>query len=118
MNVTPYRWVLGIGALVLALPTSAYEEVRVTDGAVIEGRVSYDGRIPTRRIVPTSDREVCGGMREWQLVERGTDNGIRNAIVYLEAVERGKSWPEALTSDPPVLDNHDCMFDPLSLIHI
>lgn len=112
MKVSMCSWALGFSALALALPAPAYEEVSIADGAVIEGRVTYDGRIPTRRIVPTSDREVCGGIREWQLVERGADNGIRNAIVYLEAIERGKGWPEAVTATTPVLDNHHCMFDP------
>lgn len=108
-------WRLAIacsGAILLAVPAAAYEEAEVADGAIIEGRVSYDGRIPTRRIVPTSDREVCGGIREWQLVERGADNGVKNAVVYLETIERGKPWPEEVTSETPVIDNLDCMFEP------
>lgn len=113
MNVSIWKWISGVwGALLLSMPAIAYEEVSVADGAVIEGRVTYEGPIPTRRIVPTSDREVCGGIREWQLVERGADNGIRNAVVYLEAIERGKAWPADAATETPVMDNLDCMFKP------
>lgn len=110
-------WAIGCGcALFLAAPATAYEETEVADGAVIEGRVSYEGRIPTRRIVPTSDREICGGIREWQLVERDADNGIKNAVVYLEAIDRGKAWPDEVSATTPVMDNLDCMFEPHVLV--
>lgn len=112
MKVIISNWALGFAALILASPAPAYEQASVDNGGVIAGRVTYDGRIPTRKIVPTKDREVCGDVREWQLVERGAGNGIRNAIVYLEAVERGKPWPEDTAGKVPVLDNRDCMFDP------
>jgi plastocyanin len=107
-----------IWAMLVAMPSfsaMAYEETEVTDGAVIEGRVTYEGRIPSRRIVPTSDREICGGIREWQLVERDADNGIKSAVVYLEAVERGKPWGET-QREVPVMDNLDCMFEPYVLV--
>lgn len=102
----------GLIAATLSLPAMAYEEISVRDGAVIEGRVTYEGRIPVRRIVPTSDREICGGIREWPLVERGAENGVKNAVVYLEQVERGKAWPEEMRDTVPVIDNRDCMFEP------
>jgi hypothetical protein len=102
----------GLVAATLSLPATAYEEISVRDGAVIEGRVTYDGRIPVRRIVPTSDREICGGIREWPLVERGAENGVKNAVVYLEQVERGKAWPDEMRDTVPVIDNLDCMFEP------
>ncbi len=108
-------FVFALSAAMLSGPTLAYEEMEVPDGAVIEGRVTFEGRIPSRRIVPTSDREVCGGIREWQLVERDADNGIRNAVIYLEAVERGKPWEETQL-EVPVMDNLDCMFEPHVLV--
>lgn len=103
------------GLLLGALPPSAalaYEEITVEDGARIEGRVTYTGTIPTKKIVPTKDREVCGSVREWEQAEVGADNGLENAVVYLESVERGKPWPEDAGMQTPVIDNKDCMFDP------
>jgi hypothetical protein len=102
----------GLIAACLSATAGAYEEISVSDGAVIEGRVTYDGRIPVRRVIPTSDREICGPIREWTLVERGPDNGVKNAIVYLERVERGKPWPEETRDTIPVIDNLDCNFEP------
>ncbi len=99
-----------MSATLLSLPAIAYEEIDVEDGAVLEGRVTYDGRIPTRRIVPTADRDVCGDPRQWEQAEIGPENGLVNAVVYLERVERGKPWPEDL--ETPVIDNIDCMFKP------
>jgi plastocyanin len=94
------------------LPATAYEVTAVTDGAVIEGRVTYTGAIPTRRIVVTKDREVCGEVRDWQQAEVGADDGLRNAVVYLQEVDRGKAWPEGVRLQTPILDNRNCMFDP------
>lgn len=109
---TAFGFICAIPAAMLPVSSLAYEETEVADGAVIEGRVTYEGRIPSRRIVPTSDREICGGMREWQLVERDAENGIRHAVVYLESVERGKPWAEDMQAEVPVIDNVDCMFEP------
>lgn len=117
MDSSLFKWITGFGgAVLLALPVAAYEEASISDGAVLEGRVSYEGNIPTRRIVPTSDRDICGAIREWELVERDSDNGVRNAVVYLESVERGKPWPEDIAASTPVMDNLDCMFDPHVLV--
>jgi hypothetical protein len=115
-NPAPVFLALGLaGGLIAAClytTAGAYEEISVRGGAVIEGRVTYEGRIPVRRVVPTSDREICGPIREWQLVERGSDNGVKNAVVYLEQVDRGKPWPEEIRDTVPVIDNVDCVFAP------
>jgi plastocyanin len=107
---------LALAGLLLAglasSPALAYEVVAVENGAVIEGRVTYTGAIPTRRIVVTKDREVCGEVRDWQQAEVGADNGLKNAVVHLQEVERGKAWPEDARLQTPILDNKSCMFDP------
>lgn len=103
------------GLLLGALPLAtafAYEEGDVTDGARIEGRVTYTGAIPTKKIVVTKDREVCGDVRDWQQAEVGADHGLKNAVVYLENAERGKPWPQDAGMRTPVIDNKDCMFEP------
>jgi hypothetical protein len=93
-------------------PAFAYEVIEVRDGAVIEGRVTYSGPIPTRKIVVTKNREVCGEVRDWHQAEVGADNGLKNAVVYLQEVERGKAWPKNAQLQTPILDNRNCMFDP------
>jgi plastocyanin len=103
------------GLLLGTLPWStahSYEVTTVQDGAVIEGRVTYTGAIPTRKIVVTKDRDVCGDVREWEQAEVGADHGLKNAVVYLQEVESGKAWPENVRLQTPVIDNKDCMFEP------
>lgn len=114
------RWSGGItflGALAVACAAplaqasaQAYQEVRVTGGASIKGKVVYTGRVPTRMVVPTKDLEVCGPPREEPEVKLGPGGVVQNSIVYLEGVKEGKAWPAAAKA--PTLDNKDCLFQP------
>jgi plastocyanin len=63
-----------------------------------------------RTILPTKDQAICGGMREEPEVAVGPDQGVRDSVVYLKAVARGKDWPAAAAA--PVVDNKDCVFLP------
>jgi plastocyanin len=94
----------------VAMPALAYEAGTVSGGGTIEGKVIYNGPVPTRKIIPNKDVEVCGGIREEALVEVGPDNVVKNAAVYLVEVAKGKAWPPA--SKPPELDNIKCRFVP------
>src|SRR5258707_9254585 len=91
-------------------PAFAYEAGAVSGGGTIEGRVVYNGPVPTRKIIPNKDVEVCGGIREESLVEVAPDKGVKNAAVYLVDVAKGKAWPTA--NKPPQLDNIKCRFEP------
>jgi hypothetical protein len=94
----------------VAMPALAYEAGTVSGGGTIEGKVIYNGPVPTRKIIPNKDVEVCGGIREEALVEVGPDNVVKNAAVYLVEVAKGKAWSPA--SKPPELDNIKCRFVP------
>jgi hypothetical protein len=93
-----------------ASPAQAYEEAAVENGGTITGKVTYDGRVPTRTILPTKDQQVCGQMREEPEVMVGPDGGVQDAVVYLVGVEQGKGWPAE--AQEPVLDNKECRFVP------
>lgn len=107
-NVARAAAMIVAGACV-ASPATAYEEGEVGNGAAIEGRVSYSGSVPQRKIIP-SNPETCGQPRDIALIETSGDGGVTDAVVYLEAVERGKRWPDQ--AKPPELDNRDCRFVP------
>jgi len=47
----------------LVSPAWSYEEMQVANGGAIKGKVTYTGSVPTRKIIPTKDQEVCGGSR-------------------------------------------------------
>jgi hypothetical protein len=94
----------------MSVPAHAYEEGPVTGGGTIEGTIVYRGDVPTTKIIPTKDVEVCGAPREEPLIEVGGDQAVLNAAVYLVEVAKGKAW--APVEKPPVLDNVKCRFEP------
>jgi hypothetical protein len=102
--------ILGAVSLASASPAWAYEEAPVENGGTIQGKVTYDGRVPTRTILPTKDQQVCGQMREEPEVRVGPDGGVQDAVVYLVEVEQGKAWPAE--AQEPALDNKNCIFQP------
>lgn len=98
--------VVAIGA-----PAQAYDEGAVNGGGSIQGKIVYNGAVPTRKIIPNKDVEVCGGIRDEPLIQVGPDQAVENAVVYLADVAKGKAWP-ASTSKPAELDNLKCRFVP------
>jgi hypothetical protein len=98
-------------SVLLAAPAAwAYEEGPVAGGGTIEGKVTYTGLVPMRKIIPTKDQDVCGGIRDEPQVLVGPGGGVGEAIVYLKDVTKGKKWDKPKKS--PVLDNVKCRFEP------
>jgi plastocyanin len=100
----------GLGVFGMAMPALAYEEAEVSGGGTIKGKVVYKGEVPTRTVLPTKDKQVCGELREEPEVMLGPDGGVQDGIVYLEEVEKGKAW--STEAKAPVLDNKSCRFQP------
>jgi hypothetical protein len=103
------------GLLVLAIPNLSfgYEEISVTEGGTIRGQVKLQGVAPTpEKVEITKDEAICGKtekVNESLLV--GTDNGIRNAVVSIESIERGKRHRRD-RREGALLDQKDCRYDP------
>jgi Carboxypeptidase regulatory-like domain len=93
-----------------ALPVLAYEVVAVSGGGKIEGKVSFNGAVPTKKVIPTKDKEVCGSPRDDPQIRVGADKGVQDAVVYLKEVAKGKAWGAA--DKAPVLDQEKCVFKP------
>jgi hypothetical protein len=104
--------VAALGILVgAAVPGLAYEAVSVADGGTIQGKVVFTGTPPPpRKVIPTKDREVCGGVREVPQIVLAPDKGVQNAFVYLRGIEKGKAWEKP--GKPPAIDNEKCDFHP------
>jgi len=114
--VTSVALSVALLAAFIAVPTHAqgYVEGAVAGGGAITGKVSFPGTVPTRKIIPTKDTEVCGGPRDEPLVQVGPDKGAQNVAVYLTQVAKGKPWPAE--TKPPVLDQVKCVFQPSVLV--
>jgi len=100
-------------ALLLAfvsVPAFSYEVAAVSGGGRIEGKVSFLGAVPMRKVIPTKDREVCGSPRDEAQILVGADKGVQDVVVYLKDVPKGKAWGPA--DKTPVLDQEKCIFRP------
>lgn len=92
--------------LVVAITAHAAEN----GGGVITGSVRINGKIPAVRTISAEhDVDVCGDRaRAAQSLMVGTNQCVRNAIVYL-----GAAIPAAAAQTAPVvLDQRDCEFVP------
>lgn len=74
-----------------------YEAVTVPDGGTIRGAVRYHGTIPTpATIAITKDPDVCGREKvAGDLLVSAANRGIKNVVVRLRDVTRGKPLPKA-----------------------
>jgi hypothetical protein len=88
----------------------AYEAGPVADGGTISGKVLYDGAVPTRKIIPTKDKSVCGEIREEPEIVVAADKGVLDSVVYLKGVTKGKAWQKP--AKPPEIVNKNCVFVP------
>jgi plastocyanin len=88
----------------------AYEVVPVTGGGKIEGKVVFQGNVPTKKIIITKDRDACGDTRDEPLLLVGGDKAVQDVVVYLKEVPKGKAWGPAPKT--PEIDNVKCRFNP------
>lgn len=97
-------WVACVSVLVtsgLPLAARAYEAITVTNGAAVSGKVSFTGSVPTPKTFELRryyDREYCAtlsdgkGHRLLKEVNVGQDGGLKDVVVVIEGVEKGKPF--------------------------
>lgn len=95
---------LSVGVLLLGLaerPASAYEEMVISEGAVVKGTVTFKGAAPEPKefeLRRYPDRIFCGalsngeGYRFLKEVNVGSDGGLKDVVVVIEGVEKGKPF--------------------------
>jgi hypothetical protein len=103
--------------LLMAAPVGAYEEITVTDGGTITGKVTLTGGKPTPKgfnLITFPDPVYCGRISTgtgWRLLEEfntSPDGGLKDVVVWLAEVPKGK--PFEFTS--PRIEARDCRFLP------
>ncbi len=98
----------GQGSTLLAQPF--YKQTVVVNGGTIEGTVVLAGSARTASSLNiTKDQKYCGTARPSPTLTTGRNNGIGNAVVYLEGVTEGKKWDSSKTA---VLDQEGCRYTP------
>lgn len=86
----------------------AYEEADVSAGGVLAGTVKFSGRVPKFEPIPVKkNQDVCGTEKQSEALVVGPDGGVKNGVVLIEGITRGKKAQGGL-----VLDNRDCLFAP------
>ncbi|HYM37116.1 MAG TPA: carboxypeptidase regulatory-like domain-containing protein [Nitrospiraceae bacterium] len=107
-------------AAVVAVPVPpawSYEEIAVTDGGAIAGKVTIVGGKPTPKgfnLVTFPDPVYCGRISTgtgWRILDDfviAQDGGLKDVVVMLVDVPRGKPF----TFVPPTIEARDCRFLP------
>ena len=105
-------WLVMTGATVWA-----YEEIQVTDGGTITGKVAITAGKPIPKgfnLVTFPDPVYCGRistgtgwriLKEFEVTESG---GLKNAVVWLADATTGKPFK----FEPPTIEARDCRFLP------
>lgn len=106
-----------VSIVLLALPAWAYEEMTVSNGGTITGKVTLTGEKPTPKgfnLVIFPDPVYCGRISTgtgWRLLEEfsiARDGGLKDVVVRLTTIDKGK--PFSFT--PPTIEARDCRFLP------
>src|SRR5574339_963990 len=96
----------------------AYEEITVSDGGSVSGTVKLDGQIPKPKgynLTTLPDQVYCGRISDgqgWRLLQPfnvGQAGAFRDVVVYLEGIEKGKSFSSFTV---PRIEARDCRFLP------
>lgn len=106
------------GWLMLGLSVAwAYEEIQVTDGGTITGKVTMVGAKPTPKgfnLITFPDPVYCGRISTgtgWRILHEFTlarDGGLQGAVVLLTDATKGKPFK----FEPPTIEARDCRLLP------
>lgn len=91
-----------------------YQETTVTNGGTIAGIVSFSGTPPEPQTLEVDkDVEVCGTSKPGEVLLASSGGGIKNAVVSIKDIARGKAMDVAATA---ALGQAKCLYGPHVLI--
>lgn len=105
--------ILILGPAAAAGESDPYEEIEVTGGGKVTGRVTFAGTPPVpEMLVVSTDNEVCGHEAPSRALLVSESHGIQNVVVNLRHVPRGKRWEEREYT----MEQTACRFEPHVLL--
>ncbi|MDB6084151.1 MAG: hypothetical protein JWN43_2032 [Gammaproteobacteria bacterium] len=88
---------------------STYEIVSVPNGGTIDGYAKLSGTAPSKApLKVTKDQKLCGSSIADPSYSVGDEGGVKNVIVYLKNITKGK----APTEEELAFVSDHCMFQP------
>jgi hypothetical protein len=94
----------------IAVAAKAYEAVAVKGAAALRGTVSLAGAVPQpQHVLIGKDNHVCGDGHAVQSPVRVEDGRLMDAVVFFEAIDKGKPWPKAAAAE---IFQEKCAFHP------
>jgi hypothetical protein len=89
---------------------SSYKVVEVTNGGSISGKAVFGGGTAPKdeTVTLTSEQDLCGNTLPARKYVINGSNEIKNVVVFLDGIKKGKAVPNA----PVVIDNNLCAFEP------
>jgi len=85
-----------------------YEAGAVSNGGTIKGTIKAAAK-QDETFKITKDNKLCGDSISAEKFVIGGDGGLKNAVVKLEGITKGKDFA---SKDDPVMTNKDCRFEP------
>lgn len=102
-------WVVGFNTLGFA-----YEAMEVGNGGTITGTIKFAGDAPEAKMIePAKDTEICKSHPSEDLIVSKDSKGIKNAVVYLDGIEKGK--PQEKPAEIK-FDQKGCQYAPHILV--
>lgn len=86
-----------------------YRTIKVDEGGSIRGQVRLTGSASDISVPTGKDDKICGPSVTLSKLTTGRRGGIKNAVVYIEKIEEGKSFDKGRKY---LLDQKDCRYKP------
>ncbi len=94
---------------IMPAAVAKYRGGSVKDGGTIEGTVTFKGAPAADKFDINKNPEVCGkGHKTSPRLVVGKGGGVKNAVVYLESIKKGKSFDGAAVT----IDQEKCEYSP------
>lgn len=112
-----FKLILIIGCVVPVSLSWGYEEVTVDNGGTLTGRIILVGDVPAPKgynLVTFPDPFFCGRISDgkgWRLLQPfqvGAENGLKDVVVFIQNIKKGKPFEFAT----PRVEAVDCQFAP------